>query len=183
MLSAILENTEVKETAERGNILKIEQAGQTRLKSVGGFETTIGMMAPMTDALGTYTPMYGIGFGYIWDLDPFLLEARTDFMGGFNKNKKFAISGNLGADYILYSGRQYAVFTGMELGFAKFRGDYADYGFERSKSGFLVGGDFGAILFRHADVNLDLRLRTMVLTDKLNGSVPVLGGLLVGIRF
>ncbi len=41
----------------------------------------------------------------------------------------------------------------------------------------------GVLLLRHADINLDLRGRIQLLTQSLDGDLPVLFGLSLGVRF
>ena len=178
LVAAILENKKVEETAERGAVLEKEQRDPTVVKATSGYELSLGGAVPFTNALLSHQPMYAISMGYLWNIDKFLLEGRADFQGAFNDIDTSSISTTIGGHYIWHETRQVSLFSGLELGFAHLEDDRFS-----GKSGFATGFDIGALLFRHANINVDVRFRTMILADKFNRSVPVVGSLMVGLIF
>ncbi len=186
MLTAIFEGSPLRETAERGEILRTEQSSPTRLNSIGGFQFSLGSAAPLTPAFHTFVPLYTFALGYSWDLDHAIVEVRSDFGGGFNEAKTFLWTTTIGGQYVFWSNRTLTLYTGVSAGFGRFHADqtasYWNY-HDGRKSGFVLTSDTGALFFRQADINLDVRLRTTVMTNTIAGYVPVTTGLSVGVRF
>lgn len=178
LVTALIENKPLEETAERGVVLGTEQQSATRVKSISGWTFALGGGFPMTNSLGSYKPMFAFGGGYGWDVDHFLVELRADFQVGYNDADMNVSSFSLGGHYIWLDQRKIAAYSGIDLGFAS-----AEDNVGTSKNGFALGGNTGILLLRNADINLDLRFRLMTITDKLNNSVPVIGSTLIGIRF
>jgi len=178
LVAALIEDKDLIDTAERGVVLEKEQEEITRLKSIGGWEFGMGIGIPFTKALKSQKSMFAFGGGYMWDVGRFLIELRSDLLFGYNQATMNAMSFTVGGHYIPFTTRTMAVYTGLDAGFA-----HANDSLTNGKSGFGIAGNAGILFLRQYDINLDVRLRTMVITTKLNGKIPVIGTLLVGIRY
>lgn len=183
-LEALIENKALKETAERGKAVGGELKNTTKVRSVQGFQVSLGTAAPMTKAFRSYQPLGSIALSYAWDLDPWIIEARGDWAFGFGDEGGHLLSTSIGGHYTWLSERQYAVFSGLDLGFgtASLKDPNSPY----DRTGYaasMVGLNTGILLLRHADVNFEIRARVQSLTRKVNDSVPLLGGISLGIRF
>lgn len=188
-ITSLLESTALKNTAERGAVLSAETSAPTRVKSLRGGQISTGVFAPLTDSFGTYRPFYNLGASWGWDLDLAVLEFRSDFLIGGPGSKSFGFLSTLGGSYNWYNNKSMSVFSGLGVGFGSLRtqverieGSYNYKETERTY-GFATSIDTGVVFFRHADVNLDVRARLNFMPYTLNGSFPLLGGLVLGIRF
>lgn len=178
LVAAFIENKNVEDTVERNLVVAKEQKEPTRVKALKGFHVDLGMAVPITNSLLSHKIMYAFGLGYKFDISPFLLELRTDLLLGYNEASMNGMSLTIGGHYVWYDQRKYALFSGLEVGFGRVNDTLIS-----GKSGFAVAANTGVILLRHATVNLDVRLRMLMIADKFNNSVPFMGSLLVGITF
>lgn len=178
VVAALIEGKDVSETAERGVVLEDERREPKRVKAINSYGFYFGGAFPITNSLNTHKPMYAFGGNYIFDLDRFLLEIRSDLQLGYNDVKTNVFSLTMGGDYIFHTGRTYALYGGLEIGFGHISDDLFD-----NKSGFASAANVGAILLRHATVNIDVRIRTMILGTKFNGAIPVTTAVMVGLLF
>ncbi len=178
VVAALIEGKNVEETAERGVVLKDEQKEPTRVKAINSYGVYIGGAVPLTNAMGSHKMLYSLGGSYIFDLDRFLIEIRADLQPAYNEIGMSASSFTFGGDYILHDARNFAFYTGLEIGFG-----HIEDANNNSTSGFATAANVGVLLFRYATVNLDIRFRTFILASKFNGSIPVTSGLIVGIIF
>lgn len=178
LVAALLGDVPFEDTAERGKVLQHETKEPSRVKSIGGFEAYFGAAWPFTNAMRSQQTMYDFGVGYSWDIRWFLLELAGHFQVGYNDIDMGVINIGIGLQRILFGNRSTALYVGPDFGFASVHDTQ-----NGSKSGFGIGGNVGALFFRQADTNLDLRFRLMMVTEKLNSELPVTGSLSVGIRF
>lgn len=178
LVSAIIENKTVDQTARRGEVLDKEQEEPTRVKSIQGWEVAIGGAYPLNDSLGSQDPMFALAVGYFFDIQRFFVELRGDFQLGYNQAMKSLTSFTVGGHYFYHNGRVVGAYTGIELGF----GGATDDNLNES-IGFLGAFDVGFMLLRQADINVDLRLRTSVLATNFNERAPVTSALMVGLVF
>lgn len=176
--AAIIEGKDVSETVERGVVLEEERRGPKLMKAINSYGVYFGGTFPITNSFNTRNPMYALGGSYIFDLDRFLLEIRGDLSLGYNDVKTNSSTFTLGGDYLFLSRRVYALYGGLEIGF----GHIADNLFA-NKSGFAAAVNVGTILLRYATVNVDVRVRTLILATKFNGSIPITTTLMVGLLF
>ncbi len=149
-----------------------------------GRTTVSGHLGPawgLGDALGTRSTLYDFGLGFGWDFRRSLIELRSDFLVGANDQDVFGFIGTLGWDYVWLDGRSVAVYSGLEGGIGYLREEVG--GTRESRTGFLFGFSTGLLLVREANVNIDFRLRLRVLSERMNGEVPVIGGIGLGLRF
>ena len=158
VVSAIIEGKEIEQTAERGTVLKEEQDEPTRVKSISCCEIALGAALPFSDALRSHKTMYALGIGYMWDINDFLVELRSDLQFGMNDARMNASSFSVGGHYVPINARTTALYTGVDLGFV-----HIDDNNTKGKSGFGIAGNVGVLFFRHADINVDVRFRTMVI--------------------
>lgn len=178
LAAALLEGVSVGETAERGSAVDAEQREPSKLRSIRGWEVYFGGAWPLTDSFGSHKTMYNFGIGHTWDVRKFLIEIAGHFQAGYNDLDMGTTSIGVGLHRVFFERRTTAFYAGPDFGFA-----IADDVGSKSKSGFGIAGNAGLILFRQADINMDMRFRLMMLADKLNGEVPVTGSFSVGIRF
>lgn len=178
LVAAIVEDVSVERTASRGRVLKSERDEPARFHSIGGYSFALGPAVSFTDAMDSEKMMYALAFAYIWDVSNFLLELRTDINVGYNEATLGAYNFAVGGHFVWLNQRQWAVYSGIDLGIAHLE----DGGFDGT-TGFSFAGNTGIVLLRHADINVDIRTRVMVVANKFNGDVPVIGSLLVGLRF
>lgn len=178
LVAAFIEGKSVHQTAERGEVLEQEQHEPARVKSIQGWEIALGGAYPLTDALEDQTAMYAFSIGYFFDIQQFFIELRGDFQMGYNDSSKSMSSFTIGGDYFYYNGRMLGAYAGVELGF----GGATDEDLDESV-GFVAAADVGVMLLRQADVNIDVRLRTSVLTSEFNGHTPITSALMVGVVF
>lgn len=179
LVAAMIEGVHVQQTAERGAVFSGEQREMTRVKSIAGWEFFLGAGWPITDALKSHETMWALGIGYGWDVYDWLVDIRADFQAGFGEVRTNTMSFTIGTSYVWLNQRKFGLFSGAEMGFAHVRSD--DY--DDSKSGFTLVADTGILFLRHSNINLDLRMRAMFLTDNFNGEVPIIGGLLIGLHW
>ena len=125
--------------------------------------------------------MWGFHGAVVWDVRDVLVDLRADFQFGDNNVDTFAFTATIGGRYVWYDARRFGIYSGLEVGFGYVRADAPGTDLERSA--FLVGGNTGVLLLRHSDINLDLRVRLVMLTESLEGTLPVLLGVSLGLRF
>jgi hypothetical protein len=181
---ALLENQELPETAKRGSVLKYDDDQNRRIKSRRGFEVSVGsafgLSSPLTRQSGgrnSHEPMWALGFGFAWDLPKAFMETRWDILSHFGGDSGNYNAFTLGGNYIWKEIDRTAFFSGAHFGF----GNSSNRSFS-SGSGFHFGADTGVLFFREADVNLELRLRYMVLARQIRGELPQSLGLSLGIH-
>ncbi len=80
-----------------------------------------------------------------------------------------------------WSARRFGLYSGLELGIGHVRTNIGPG--HTDLTGFALAASTGVLLLRHSDINLDLRFRLLVIADQMNGAVPVLGGITLGVRF
>ncbi len=200
LVQAVAENKSIIDTVSRGTALNAESRDPSRLKALGGFQVDISGFGAATQALGTQDPLFSIGFGYSWNVEPIRVHLHTDFMGqsgdgidGNGEHKAFIWANNLSVDYYLYQTRTLGVFLGGGMGFGNFstpravtstygNSDYKYYD-DVSHWGLIGTAEAGLELLRQADINVDIRARAMTYAGKINDEVPVILGLGLGVRF
>lgn len=178
LVAAMIEKVDLDKTAERGEVLEEEQREPTRVKSIQGWEVAVGGAYPWTGAIDDQKGMFAFGIGYFFDVDPFFLELRTDFQLGYDESDMNFTTFTIGGHYFLVNGRRTSLYSGVELGFGAVSDSDAD-----STSGFVAGFDVGVMLLRHADINIDVRLRNTILARELNGKMPFTSALMIGFVF
>lgn len=178
LTEALIRNVPVENTVARGEVLETEQKETSTVRSSSGTLVFLGGGLPIGDALQSNKVMFAFGGGYGWEIRRFLIELRGDFMVGYNEASMNVSSFTIGGNYIFLDRDEFALYAGLESGFANFGDDNGD-----NRSGFGFAGNVGALLLRYANVNLDARIRTIVLADTLNGQVPAATSLLFGIHF
>ncbi|PIR26021.1 MAG: hypothetical protein COV43_03285 [Deltaproteobacteria bacterium CG11_big_fil_rev_8_21_14_0_20_42_23] len=178
LVPALIDNKKVEETAQRGVVFESEQKEPTRIKSIAGWEVMLGAGWGFTSALRSHRTMFALSTGYAWDIRDFLIGLRFDTLIGYNSSEMGTTSVTLGSQYIFNNNGRTSFYAGPDLGFVYLR-DTAS----ADKSGFGIGGSVGMLLFRQTDINVDVRFRTLVVADKFNGKVPVIGTFLVGLHF
>ncbi len=178
LVAAIIEDKSVEQTAERGEVLEEEQEEPTRVRSIQGWEIGFGGAVPLTDAFQNRDPFYVFSGGYFFDVRRFFIELRGDFQIGYNDSSKNLSTLTIGGHYFFHNARSWSSYFGLEAGF----GGAVDESFADS-TGFVGAADVGVMLLRQTDINIDLRWRTSVLANKLNGEVPVTSALMIGVVF
>ncbi len=145
------------------------------------FSAHLGPSWGMTDALETRGTLYDFGIGFGWDYGKYLIELRTDFLVGADDRDVFGFTGTLGWDYVWLDWGNAAIYNGIEGGIGYLR---ENIGASRSsRTGFAFGTSMGLLLVRDALVNIDISLRARVLSEQMNGEIPVVGGVAIGLRF
>ncbi|MCP4038973.1 MAG: hypothetical protein GY733_18690 [bacterium] len=181
LVASLVEDVEVFDTVERGSVFEDEQEPESLVESDVGFELGFGTAWPISDALDDHGTMYGFHGAVVFDVRDFLVDLRTDFQFGDEDVDTFAFTSTVGGRYVWFDARRVAFYSGVDVGYgyvwAKQPGKDLD------RSAFLVGVNSGVLLLRHADINLDLRGRIQLLTQSLDGDLPVLFGLSLGVRF
>ncbi len=181
LVAALVENVEVFDTVERGAVLEQEQKPEELVASDLGFEVGFGTAWPLSDSLGDHGTMYGFHGAIVGDIRDFLVDLRADFHFGNDEVDTFAFTTTIGGRYVWYDARRFGLYSGMEVGYGYVWSE--EPGHNPDKSAFLVGLQSGVLLLRHADINLDLRGRILMLTEELDGDLPVLFTLGIGLRF
>jgi hypothetical protein len=181
LVEALIKDASVASTAERGVVFGREQRDPEVVKSITGFEMAFGGAWSMTDGIGTNKTMYALSFGHIWEVDRIFLELRGDLQWRTSTFSTAILTGTLGANYIWFDTGQIAFFSGAEVGLGYFNGFRSDP--DTSRGGFVFGGDTGVLLLRHSDITLDVRLRGIFLAEKMNGELPAIGMVLMGLHF
>ena len=178
LVAAIIENKSVSKTAARGEVLEQEQREPTRVKSIQGWEIALGGAYPLTDALDNQDAMFALAVSYFFDVERFFVELRGDFQMAYNDSSRSLTSFTVGGNYFYYNGRTVGAYVGVGLGF----GGATDEDLDESV-GFVGSVDVGFMLLRHADINIDVRLRNSILATKFNGETPMTSALMVGVVF
>lgn len=181
LVAALIEDVDLSATVERGAVLEAEQEPESFVKSTVGFELGLGPSWPVSNALSDHGTMWGVHFAVVWDVRDVLVDLRTDFQFGNDHADTFAFSTTIGSRYVWYEARRFGLYTGIEVGFGYVRSESPSPNIERSA--FLVGGNTGILFLRHSDINLDVRARVVMYTESVDGSLPVLLGVGLGIRF
>jgi len=178
LVAAIIEGKSVAKTARRGEVLDEEQHEPSRVKSIQGWQFSLGGSYPLTDALQNDEIKPAFAMGYFFDLGQFFIELRGDFQIGYNDSSSSITSFTVGGDYFFHTARTFGTYAGLEFGF----GAATDESFDDA-AGFVGAFDVGIMFLRHADINIDLRLRTSVLMTKFNDELPITSALMVGLIF
>ncbi len=181
LVAALVENVEIFETVERGSVLDVEQEPEEVVASDLGFEVGFGTAWPISAALDDHGTMYGFHGAIVGDIRDVLVDLRADFQFGNDDVDTFAFSTTIGGRYVWHSARRYGLYSGAEVGFGYVWS--REPGNNPQESAFLVGINSGVELLRHADISLDLRARLQMLTQEIDGDLPVLFGLSLGLRF
>lgn len=181
LVAALVENVEIFDTVERGSVLEDEQEPEEVVASDIGFEVGFGTAWPISNALGDHGTMYGFHGAIVGDIRDFLVDLRTDFQFGNDVIDTFAFTTTIGGRYIWHGGRRYGIYSGLEVGYGYVWSE--EPGPNPDESAFLVGVTTGVELLRHADISMDLRGRLQMLTQAIDGDLPVLFGLSLGVRF
>jgi hypothetical protein len=177
MTDALLNGKSFSDTASKGEILTRDTKARERVKSVRGFEIAIGTGVPFTKPLGKKEAMWAFGLGFAWDVDEAFMELRYDVLDHFGEEDGTYNTFTLGANYLWQDDGRYSLFSGGNFGFANSSNSKIG-----SKSGFHFGIDTGALLFRHTDVNLEIRLRYMIMLGEIKGAMPQLGSVVLGLH-
>jgi hypothetical protein len=177
LTNAVLDNKSLSETLAQGDVLSNDERRRERVKSVRGFEVAVGTATPLSNALGAKEVMWAFGMGQAYDVGEAFIEVRWDILSHFGDFSGTYNAFTLGGNYIWKDDGRTAFFSGGHFGFGHSKEDV--YG---SGSGFHFGLDTGVLFFRQADVNLELRLRYMVMAKSLKDSYPQLGSLVLGIH-
>ncbi len=181
LVAALIEDVELFATAERGAVFEDEQQPEAVVESAVRAELGFGPAWPISNALRNNETMYGFHGAVVWDVRDFLVDLRTDFHFGNDEVETFAFTATIGGRYVWYDARRFGVYSGLDVGYGYVVVD--DPGDNPDRGAFLVGANTGVLLLRHSDVNLDLRLRLAILTETLQGRLPVLLGVSLGVQF
>lgn len=181
LVASLVEDVEVFDTAERGVILEEEQEPESVVKSTRTFELGLGSAWPISNALDDHGTMYGFHGAINFEVRDFMVDLRSDFQFGNDDVDTFAFTTTLGGRYMWYDGRRFGLYSGFEVGYGYVVVE--EPGHNPDRGGFLVGGNTGILMLRHSDINLDLKLRVVSLVERLQGELPVLLGLGIGLRF
>lgn len=181
LVAALIEDVEIFETVERGSVLETEQEPEAVVASDLGIEVGFGAGWPLSDSLGDHGTMYGFHGAVVADIRDFLVDLRTDFLFGNDSVDTFAFTSTVGGRYVWHSARRFGLYSGLDVGYGYVWSD--EPGDNPDRGAFLFGLNSGILLLRHSDVNLDLRARVQMLTEDLEGDLPVLFGLSLGVRF
>ena len=182
LVASLIENIELFDTVERGDVLETEQEPETVVASMRGWEVGFGTAWPISNALDDHGTMYGFHGAITFDIRDFLVDLRTDFQFGNDNVDTFAFTTTLGGRYIWHDARRYGIYSGIDLGYGYVEG--SEPGNDPSRGGFVVGGNTGILFLRHSDINLDLKFRLLMWVEETRrNSLPVLIGLGLGVRF
>lgn len=168
----------VEDTVARGAVTDRERQSPSTVGVSGGYDFSLGFGLPVSNALRTHKGMFAIGTGYSWEINRFLIDARGDFMSGYNQLGMSATTVTVGGGYNVINGRTVAFLAELEAGFGHVRDKLTS-----GKSAFVFATDLIARAPRYAKINLDARVRTTFFVDKLNGSVPIITSFLIGVHF
>ena len=160
-------------------VFSLQAFGQDRKESLKSFELAFGAQFPSTRAFEKKDAHYSLGVGYIWDVDVAFIELRADHTNRFGGSPtQHYTAATIGGNYIFLDQDLWGLFAGLNVGMGFIKVPRADM-----KGGFHMGGDFGVLFLRNADVNLDLRLRLAYNTASVNDSHPFFIGIITGIHF
>ncbi|MFT5441185.1 MAG: hypothetical protein ACI8W3_000225 [Myxococcota bacterium] len=181
LVAALIENIDVFSSAERGAVFEDEQEPEAVVESRLRGELGFGIGWPISDSLNDHGTMYGINGAVVWDIRDVFIDLRTDFYFGNDDVDTFAFTTTIGARYVWFDSRRFGIYSGVEVGYGYVLADPP--GHNPDRGAFAVGANTGILLLRHADINLDLRSRIVILTEPLQGDLPVLFGVSLGILF
>lgn len=181
LVAALIENIDVFKSAERGAVFEDEQEPEAVVESRLRGELGFGIGWPISDSLDDHGTMYGIYGAAVWDIRDILIDLRADFHFGNDDVDTFAFTTTIGARYVWYDSRRFGIYSGLEVGYGYVLADPP--GHNPDRGAFAVGANTGILLLRHADINLDLRSRIVMLSESLQGDLPVLFGISLGVLF
>ena len=122
-------------------------------------------------------------FGYGWDLQDNILRIELESASPNNEDDLYLTGLGMTAMH-LFSRRDTAPFLGATIQ----SGTYSIYpeGDRESDdsedfSGYIFGGNAGLLFFRNSEVNLEVAAYTRVLLERVDGRMPLVNGLKVGL--
>jgi hypothetical protein len=187
VVRAVLTGVEIADDAKQGETLAYDNKRISRMSALRGWQLGFGAATPFSSPGSNPGVLWAFGLGYAWDVREAFIELRWDLMSHFGgSGSSNALpemdaynSLAIGAQYVWWDTGRIGAFSGVEFGF----GSYASVSALEAASGFHFAGDVGLLFLRQADVNLETRFRLSMLAKSVNGSVPVVGSLLLGVHF
>lgn len=184
--SALLRADAVRKELETNEDVKQDHAGieQSQPEPRGKptrSGTTLGLGPSTLGNLNAAGVAYYFVAGHGWDVGPALIRVRGEL--ALDDNRALFTDFNLGLQYYFMPG-DFAPFAGADLGLGiahVVKGGLID---GDTRAGFIIGGSFGAQLFRTHSVSVELGIRlALLLKNSTSLGKPFLGAAFIAIAF
>lgn len=182
LVESVLDDVEPSETRQVGKITSSEQnLMHKKVKTKGlwyyGFGPAVPYGMVKKKGFSQWT------FGYGWEMEDNILRLELESASP-NNDDDFSLGGIGVTGFHMFSRRNATPFVSATLQ----RGSYSiypdgDYDHEDAVdySGYIVGAGAGYIFFRNTDINVEVSLYTRTILEKVDGKIPTVNGLKVGI--